>query len=105
MLVALIGQSFGAPVDGSNGDCPGGLANGAQIERGRYFYECRDGNIVPKACMSDELKRFDIGSTVDKKTYRIRCTLSSDGLLSMEAVACLHQGSEHKLDEQWEDGR
>jgi hypothetical protein len=105
MLLAISCQQiFGAPVDGSNGDCPGGLPNGAQIERGRFFYECRNGDIVPKACMNDELKRMDIGATLDKKTYRIRCNLGSDNLLSLDPIACLHQGSEHKLDEQWEDG-
>jgi len=104
LFVAIIGQSFSAPVDGNFGDCPDGSANGAQLERGRFFYECRDGNIVPKGCITENLKRIEIGQTVDKKTYRLRCALSNDNLLSLEAVACLFQGSEHKIDEQWEDG-
>jgi len=105
VLMALSGQSFGAPaMDGSKGDCPGGLSNGAQLERGRFFYECRDGNIVPKGCLAEDLKHIEIGSTTDKKTFRLQCTLGSDGLLALEPVACLHQGSEHKVDTQWEDG-
>jgi hypothetical protein len=103
-LLALTGQSFGAPLDGSMGDCPDGSPNGAQLERGRFFYECRDGNIVPKGCMTEDLKHIDIGQTADKKSSRVQCTLGSDGLLALEPVACLHQGSEHKIDEQWEDG-
>lgn len=103
VLMAFAGQSFAAPVDGSDGDCPGGLSNGALLERGRFFYECRDGNIVPKGCMADDLKHFEIGSTTDKKTYRLQCTLGSDGNLALVPTGCLQQGSEHKVDTQWED--
>jgi len=104
LLVAFVGRCFSAPVDGGNpGDCPDGSPNGAQLERGRFFYECRDGNIVPKGCMTDDLKHIEIGQTTDKKTYRLKCTLGSDGLLAFEAYACLFQGTEHKIDEQWED--
>jgi hypothetical protein len=102
LLMASIGQSFSAPVDGT-GDCPDGSPNGAQLERGRFFYECRDGNILPKGCLTEDLKHIEIGQTADKKHYRLKCTLASDGLLSFEPVACLFQGSEHKIDEQWED--
>jgi len=61
LFMALVGRSFSAPVDGNPGDCPDGSPNGAQLERGRFFYECRDGNIVPKGCMTDDLKHIDIG--------------------------------------------
>jgi hypothetical protein len=103
MLVAISGHALGAPLDGSNGDCPGGLANGAQIERGRSVFECRNGNVVAKACVADDLKHIDIGSTSDKKAFRLRCTVNSDGSATLEPTACLHQGQEHKVDEQWED--
>jgi len=101
MLVAISGHAFGAPVDGSS-DCPGGLPNGAQLERGRFVYECRNGNIEPKGCLTDDLKHIDIGSTFDRKTYRLTCSKNGD-LLSVEPTACLKDGSEHKVDEQWED--
>jgi len=53
--------------------------------------------------MTDDLKRIDIGSTFDKKSYRLTCSLGSDNLLSFEPTACLHQGQEHKVDQEWED--
>jgi len=102
LLMAFSGHSLGAPLDGSNGECPGGLANGEALERGRFFYECRNGNIVPKGCMTDDLKKIEIGGTYDKKSYRVTCSLSGD-LLALEATACLHQGQEHKVDQDWED--
>lgn len=105
VLMAISGQTFGAPLDGANnGDCPGGLENGAQLERGRFFYECSDGNIVPKGCVSDDLKHLQIGATFDRKRHRLQCALSSDGLLSFEPVACLQNGAEHKINEEWEEG-
>jgi len=104
LLMTLVGRSLSAPVDGNPGDCPDGSPNGAQLERGRFFYECRDGNIVPKGCMTEDLKHIDIGQTTDKKTYRLKCTLGGDNLLALEPVACLFQGSEHRIDEQFEDG-
>lgn len=105
LLVTISGLTLGAPLDGTTGDCPGGLINGALLERGSFFYECRDSMIVPKGCITDELKHIEIGSTVDKKRYRVQCVLGSDGVLSFEPVSCLHEGTAHKIGEQWEDSK
>jgi hypothetical protein len=105
--VAFVAQIFGAPLDMDQpnlGDCPDGSPNGAQLERGRFFYECRNGNFVPKGCMTEDLKKITVGQTADKRHYRVECKLGSGDLLSLEAIACLHQGRDHKIDEQWEDG-
>jgi len=104
--IAMVARVFGAPLDMDQpnlGDCPDGSPNGAQLERGRYFYECKNGEIVPKGCMTEDLKRITIGQTADKRHYRVECKLASDNVLTLEAVACLHDGRDHKLDEQWED--
>jgi hypothetical protein len=106
LLLALIGHIIAAPIDeGLAGGCPDGSPNGSQMERGRFFYECRDSNFVPKGCITDDLKHIDIGQTADRKTYRLKCSLNSDNNLAFEAFACLFQGSEHQIDEQWEDGQ
>jgi len=105
VLLVISGQTLAAPLDdGSNGvDCAGGLVNGALLERGRYFYECRNGQIVAKGCVTDDLKHQLIGATYDKRHYRLQCTVNGE-VLSWEPVACLHNGEPHKLNEQWEDG-
>lgn len=105
LLATMVGHVLSAPLDepGHFGDCPDGSANGAQMERGRFFYECRQGEIVPKGCVTEELKHIEIGQTSDKKTYRLKCTLNSDNTLAFEAIACLFQNQEHRIDEQWED--
>jgi len=104
-FLSFANLSFGAPVDGTNGDCSDGTPNGAQLERGRFYYECRDGAILPKGCVTDDLKRIEIGQTTDRKTYRLKCTLSGDSVLSLEPFACLQQNQEHQINEQWEDGK
>lgn len=106
VLLALIGSSFGATIDrdAKVGACPDGSPNGAQIERGRFLFECRDGQIVAKACMTDDLKHLDIGSTTDKKSYRMRCTKVNENELIYEPIVCLLNGQEHKIDETFEDG-
>jgi len=105
LFVAILARSASsAPLDEKNQECPDGSPNGAQLERGRFFYECRNGEILPKGCMTEELKKIDIGQTSDKKTYRVQCKLGSDNLLTLEAVACLFQGREHRIDEQFDDG-
>jgi hypothetical protein len=104
-IVTISGLTLGAPLDGTTGDCPGGLINGALLERGSFYYQCRDSMIVPKGCITDELKHIEIGTTVDKKRHRLQCVLGSDGVLSFELVSCLHEGAAHKIGEQWEDSK
>lgn len=106
LVLALCGHAFAATIDRSAkvGECPDGSPNGAQIERGRFIYECRDGKITPKSCITEDLKHLDIGNTADKKHYRVQCTKNSDDSMSLEPVACLHNGQDHKIDETFVDG-
>jgi hypothetical protein len=99
-LIALSG-AFAAPLDGK---CADGSPNGAQVPRGHFIFECRDGKIVPMACITDDLKHIDIGSTADKKAYRLKCDKVDDETMSFQPIACLHNGAEHKIDETFEDG-
>jgi hypothetical protein len=85
-------------------DCPGGLENGGLLERGRFYYVCRDGAIIPMGCVGDDLKKMTIGATFDRTHYRLRCQLNGDGNLEYEPVSCLFNGADHKIDERWEDG-
>lgn len=101
-VAAFVDLSSSAPVSAL--DCPGNIENGGILERGRYFYECRDGAIVPMGCVNDDLKKMDIGATFDRKLYRLKCQLNSAGDLEYAPVSCLFNGADHKIDEQWEDG-
>lgn len=98
MLLAL---ANGAPLDG--GECADGSKNGAEIPRGYFVFQCQNGNIVPKACLTDSLDQIPIGSTFDKKEFRVRCAQNGDQL-TRELVGCLLNGQEHKEGETFESG-
>jgi len=106
MILCLLAAStvLAAPATGTLGGCPGGYAEGAEIERGRLIYVCQAGNIVPKGCIAEDLSRISIGANFDKTQYRLKCQLQSDGSFSFEPVGCLQNGQEHKVDETWDNG-
>jgi hypothetical protein len=88
----------------SSGTCPGGHDNGDQFNQGRYWYECKDGQVVPKGCLSDSDTRIEIDATFDTKQYRMKCIKGSDGFLTAMFQACMYQGAEHDVGAQWDDG-
>jgi len=90
-------------IQGATGSCPGGYAEGAEIERGRLVYVCQGGQVVPKSCIAEDLSKVPIGGKFDNAHYRRTCE-NRGGDLSFEAVACLQNGQEHKQGETWDDG-
>lgn len=95
-----------AIADESSGNrkCPGGYSHGTQMDIGRYWYECRDGKVEPKGCLSEDGRRVDVDATFDTKQYRMQCLLNSEGFLSVVYKACVFQGAEHDVGSQWDDG-
>jgi len=105
VILCLLAAStaFAAPADMPGGGCPGGYAEGAEIERGRLVFLCQGGAVVPKGCIAEDLSRIAVGANFDKPQYRFKCQLGSDGQLSFAVSGCLQNGAEHKVDETWED--
>lgn len=83
--------------------CPGGYAEGAEIERGRLIYVCQGGQVVPKGCIAEDLSRIPVGGKFDNTYYRRTCAASGD-TLTFDATGCLLNGQEHKVGESFEDG-
>lgn len=102
-LVAAFACAF-ADESSGNRKCPGGYSHGSQMDIGRYWYECRDGQVVPKGCLADDGHRVDVDATFDTKQYRMQCVLDHDGFLSVVYKACMLQGAEHDVGSQWDDG-
>jgi len=102
LLAATTALAF--PADSPAGGCPGGYAEGAEIERGRLIFICQGGQVVPKGCIAEDLSRLSIGGNYDTKQYRKKCQLGSDGQLAFEVTGCIANGQEHKVDETFEDG-
>lgn len=90
--------------DDSGKKCPGGYNDGATMDIGRYWYECRNGQVIPKGCLSEDGRRVDVDSTFDTSKYRMQCVLGSDGFLTVVYKACMLNGAEHDVDSQWDDG-
>jgi hypothetical protein len=104
LLAALSASNVFADKSSGNRQCPGGYTDGNQMDIGRYWYECRDGQVVPKGCLAEDGHRVDIDATFDTKQYRMQCVLGNDGFLSVVYKACILQGNEHDIGSQWDDG-
>jgi hypothetical protein len=110
LCLLAVSTAFGAPADmvadagSKTGTCPGGYAEGAEIERGRLVYICQGGQVVAKGCIAEDLSKISIGGNYDNGKFRKACKLGSDGQLSYEATGCLSNGQEHKPGDSWEDG-
>lgn len=107
IICLLAASAFAMPAEkdtASKGGCPGGYAEGAEIERGRLIYVCQGGQVVAKGCIAEDLSRISVGANYDNGKYRRTCKLGGDGQLTFEATGCLYNGQEHKAGESWEDG-
>jgi len=86
--------------------CPGGYDQGADVELGRYWYQCQYGQLVPKGCITDDRRRIEIGQSYDSnKAYRMQCIVDSRGYLSWAYKSCVYEGREHQPNEQWQDDK
>lgn len=104
LVAALAGAIFVDSASSGSRKCPGDYDNGQQMDIGRYWYECRDGQVVPKGCLTDDNRRVDIDGTFDTKQYRMQCVMDSSGFLSVIYKACVSQDGEHDVGAQWDDG-
>jgi len=84
--------------------CPGGYSDGTQMDIGRYWYECRNGQVIPKGCLAEDNHRVSIDETFDTSKYRMQCVLDKDGFLSVVYKSCMLQGASHDVGSQWDDG-
>jgi len=71
---------------------------------GRYWYECRDGQMVPKGCLTDDNAQVNVDDTYNTKDAQMKCVLGSDGFLTIVYKACFSQGGARDVGSQWDDG-
>jgi hypothetical protein len=103
LLIAALASAISAASTG-NRQCPGGKPHGSQMDVGRYWYECNNGQMIPKGCLAEDGHRVDVGSTFDTDDYRMQCVLGSDGFLTVIYKACMFKNAEHDVGTQWDDG-
>jgi len=104
IIISILATSAQRILSDNGKQCAGGYDQGTTMDIGRYWYECRDGQVVPKGCLADDGHRIEVDNTFDTASFRMRCTLNSDGYLSLSYQACIFRGAEHDVGSQWDDG-
>jgi hypothetical protein len=84
--------------------CPGGYADGTETDVGRYWYECRDGQMIPKGCLTEDGRRVSIDETFDTRLYRMKCVRNGDYFMTVTYVGCMHRDTGRDVGSQWDDG-
>jgi len=84
--------------------CPGGYADGETVEKGSYWYVCKDGQLTMKGCLSDSKSRMKEHDTYKKGGYLYECASSSDGEFTIKYKGCIAEnGQEFMLGGTWQD--
>uniref|UniRef100_A0A914XRE3 Abnormal cell migration protein 18-like fibronectin type I domain-containing protein n=1 Tax=Plectus sambesii TaxID=2011161 RepID=A0A914XRE3_9BILA len=77
---------------------------GARVDRGRYWYECQNGELQPRGCFNDDKERMFIYGTFVKNGYESQCIIGADNYLQFKFSACVPEGVGRKEPGQtWED--
>lgn len=96
-VAAVLGQEYRT--------CPGGYTHGTQVDRGHYWYECQDGQLVPKGCFAEDQHRMNLYDTYDTPDgLRLQCIVGNDGFVSFAYKSCVNQGKEYQVGQGWDDG-
>ncbi|CAL2031074.1 unnamed protein product [Caenorhabditis brenneri] len=79
---------------------------GSEITRGKFYYECRRGQLEPLGCLSSSEQKVQIGSTFQQDGYEFVCQLGSDGYLEFGYSACVAtDGRTYQKGETWTDAK
>jgi hypothetical protein len=103
LLVAALASNVFAGESSGARSCPGGYSHGSQMDVDRYWYECQDGQKIPKGCLDEGGRRVPIDGTFETKDYQMQCIQGSDGFLTLTYKACV-KGGAHDVGSQWDDG-
>jgi hypothetical protein len=86
--------------------CAGGFQEGSQVDRGRYWYTCQDGQLAPKGCFADDKTRLNLHETFKSGGYILECVIDASGFLSFRYKGCVsEQGKELAPGDSWEDDK
>jgi len=69
-----------------------GCKEGEDVERGRYWYTCQDGQLAPKGCFSDDKKKLALKETFKSGGFVLECTVDEKGYLSFRYKGCVTEG-------------
>jgi hypothetical protein len=85
--------------------CTGGFKEGDQVDRGRYWYTCQDGQLVPKGCFSDNKQRLNLQESFESGGFVLSCVIDANGYLSFAYKGCSYEGKQYAAGETWQDDK
>ncbi|CAI4223910.1 unnamed protein product [Auanema sp. JU1783] len=103
-LPAIIAADSSRCWSSGNGQPAKWWNNGEQVERGKYWYVCSNGELQPQGCFSSTGERLRIGEEFQMKGFVNKCVLDNEGYLTFEFTACIAQNGQVVQPEQtWRD--
>jgi len=98
-----VGQSPGSCWTSGNQQGAKWWKEGERIDRGKYWYECKNGELEPRGCFSPTNERLFIGGKYSENGYEMECIVEN-GYLKFKFTACVPEGQGRKAPgESWED--
>lgn len=83
--------------------CAGNYKEGDTVDRGRYWYVCQDGQLVPRGCFSNDYRRLQVHEAYHSDGYAIACAFDENGYLGFAYHACVLNEREYLPGQTWEE--
>ncbi len=79
---------------------------GRFLHSGKYWYECRRGELEPRGCFTTSNERIFIGGKFVENGYEMECIVGDGGYLKFKFSACVPSGQgRFEPGQTWEDGQ
>lgn len=86
-----------------NGEAAKWFESGTEIVRGRYYYECQKGRLVPIGCINDDNTRILKNDFYIQEGFQYKCVMDTEGYLYFEPSACVTtDGGIHQPGDTWD---
>nr|CAD2181528.1 unnamed protein product [Meloidogyne enterolobii] len=87
----------------SNGQNERWINEGEIVDRGKYWYLCSGGKLVPAGCIDEKEKRIPLNKTFINGNFLVECILWSN-LIKIKTVGCLENNKTFFVGENWLNG-
>lgn len=99
---AIVARVSAAPTEQT---CAGGYKEGEKVEKGSAWFECRNGQLTPKGCVSSNGDRLKLQDIYDLGFVRAQCLLADGGNPNLVNKSCVQENREYQPEERWDDGK
>jgi len=100
----IVAAAWAAPTEKSEKTCNGGRKEGESVDIGRYWYECKSGELIQKGCLSETKTRLNAHESYKTNGYVMECVSDAQNGFGFAYKACLGEdGAEHGPKDTWQD--